>query len=446
MSGKYGSGASTSFNLGALTATAAGLNQIMKRRRFVGLNAANKRGRSQTMTERIPRESAGFGGNHVNSAAGAKTVVKGRKKTALQKLLMIQKMQEASVIHRFQGINARNPLTQLPRMDDQADGPLPGYFYLNKQWTSAVKNAMYMPVYAFNLTGPCALHKLGGQVHNTIPMYRLVRTFSPTAGTAEATANYNWTSMSGTESNATGATLMWRPEKDNMLTSQNGDKYFYENCWANIEMAFYLNKQVGTKAKIHTSFVKFKGNSGPKRQYQSGGGGTVFDDDAPPTELEQHNIDLWWDHFLERHLVNPISSVPSWESKKPFLETSKDCTCLASDPSNSTSATPTNFIKRIFFKDNSLYRYTRTENAEEFNKPNTVNAPDALGYPQSVWGVQNIGELATGTQLSHRGADTWLLIVGDNFGIPDNHDSTSVTRAISFDFKCRVKQIYNSTD
>lgn len=440
MSDKYFSSSTIPYSAAAF-GLAAGSNIIgrMKRRNFGPLGGRNKRGGSYTMTERIPKESAGFHAGNINSSQSAKTVTKSRPKSGLQKLLMKEKMNESSCIFRFQGINPKNPFTQMPKISTADE--VRGFFELNKQWTDATLTELKLPIYAINLSGVCSTTNSAGTTLYTKPMYRLHKRVLATAADDQANANYTWTAVSGQSYDGIAAMPSWMKEKINRQTATT-DKYFYENVWTNAELAFYMGFN-GTKAKIHTSLVKFTGNQGPKRYFSNDTTG-----DANPTDLEQHNIDLWWTHFLDRHLVGPLSNTCKYESKKPFIETSKDCTCLAatSDEPGGQHANQTNFVKRIFFKDNSLYKYNRQETGELYSRPNILTSLNAEGYPISNFGVQEQSNMAVTHVMQHRMSDTWLLIKADYFGTIHTHDEVTTSLPLTFDLKIRCKQIYNNTN
>lgn len=400
-------------------------NQALKRRRGYG-----------SVTETVPDNSAGFSSTRNNSGQARKTVVKGKKKSVIQKLAMIHKMSETSIIFRFQGINPANPFTQMPCMT--TSGYNPGFAQLNKVWTDATLTAMKLPIYVIALSGACRTLSTIGLKRYTYPMWRLHKVVTASSATDQSTANYSWEPIQGQQADGTTLSYEWQPEKDNTITDNSRDKYFYENNWTNVELAFYLG-QLGTQAKIHTSLIKFKKGQGPRRST----GIEAIDPGA--STAEQHNMDIWWTHHLDRHIVGPISSTPSFESKKPYIETSKDCTCLATNAQTyGSDFTKTNFVKRIFFKDESLYKYDKTRIAESYIKPNILTSLDGTGYPISNYSEQKAYDVGQVSCLSYETADTYLLIQGDHFGKIDAFNATTIP--LTFDFKIRCKQTYNSTN
>jgi len=398
------------------------------------------RRRYGSVPERIPKESTGFHAGNINATAGSKVVTKSRAKTALQKLIMQAKMNESSNIFRWQGLNPKNPFTQFPAVSSAND--YRGFFTLNKQWSDEAMTDLKLPIYVFNMSGVCATTNSGGTTLYTRPMYRLHKRVTATSATDQNTANYYWVLVSGQGYDGIATNSQWLKEKMDSLGSST-DKYYYENVWTHAEMAFYLGIN-GTKAKVRTSLVKFIGNQGPKRLYSND---TTADVD--PTPIEQHNIDLWWTHYLDRHLVGPLSNTNKYESKKPFIETSVDCNCLAVSMKEEFGpgqrVTETAHIKRIMFKDNSLYKYNRVMVGEEYNRPNILTSTDAQGYPISNFGGQEAINMANTHVMSNRMADTWLMIQADHFGVIHTTASPIETQPLSFDLKIRCKQIYNST-
>lgn len=193
--------------------------------------------------------------------------------------------------------------------------------------TSSIGNVsgLFMPMFAFDLsTMPGQylnqIDKMTKTNHRcqSLPMYRLMKSCSPSIPLDSATANYTWQYVPGYQNGPDSSygdkwSYYWGQEKMD-VRPQTFDEVCHK--WSEIDMLFACSR--AQQCKIHVAVVKFADKVGPKRMYS-------VDDDAitlanltsvpanvttlddPLTSAEQSDMDVYWENFWDNKVAHPLS-------------------------------------------------------------------------------------------------------------------------------------------
>lgn len=418
----------------------------MVRRRFVGNDVERvqrkiKRQRRNDDLARMvdpskrPVQTAG-GVNGLTFMSGRTSLSLGRPMSSLEVLMAKMKIKETSIISRFQG------LTPTLYTDNVTTANQKGYFPLCKKWADVGNSTdMNMPVYCFNLTASPHIEGFGttNPTWASLPFYRLQKKVYATGVNDAANINYSWIAVNGKGADGTTDTGGWTPEKVQNLTTANLLEFNgqYLHRWTAVDLSL-VNSSATAPHRIHIAVVSFKNiGAAPKRQYYNG---AVISFDANATQDDRNRADLFYDSFLSRKTIHPNRSIVSMmENNKNLKFHSYECICLDNTVRDHASI----FSKRMFFKDNKLYKCLDPNTEEKLHNP-TINTGTVANYNQ-MWDVPPAatGITSTASCFPHWMQDRWLMIWTEDFNTPALYGESSRSDVTSFDLIARTKCSYS---
>lgn len=387
--------------------------------------------------------SAGVGTTYVNDITYNKTVVKGKRKRNVKKMLVNAFVKEAQddSIFRFQS------LTPFQNVESRSFKLAVGF----NAGTGEERDRLFMPVFAFNLSAlPSWTSPHDGQNRMTVPFYRLVKKLAASGPATQDFVNYQWEKVAkagfsefdGTKATADQDKYGWSVENSTGAMNQC-NKYCHN--WSDIQIGFQGNTTYANR--VTYSIVSFLNGCGPERRYYKNRGGeigweeTLYDDTALDSKDYSAN-DYFWDRFLQKKITHPMAANSTnapvtrhlvFHSKKSILLPLE--TSIADDPK------PPNRIVRIYYKNHDMYNLETSEDQEaegymlvNHNKEPGVNATTIPpGYTKGDTYLDQSADV----YVPARSADKWLFIYAENVY---NRDATKdITNTSSFDLNIRGK-------
>lgn len=191
---------------------------------------------------------------------------------------------------------------------------------VDNQTTPTGNTGFYLPMYAFDLTtqpGQGIAPSKSEHALQYLPMYRLQKRYALNAPLSLATANYNWSPVTGFQN---GPSLEYASQSSPYYSPEimdTGTQMFdmVKKEWNDIEILFQCSKKM--ECKIHTAVVKFDNFTGPRRQYTSSdltarynstdAQPTLKTDDAYIRTEDQRGIDVFWESFWDKRISHPLA-------------------------------------------------------------------------------------------------------------------------------------------
>ena len=334
-----------------------------------------------------------------------------RRKTALQKMLMMNAINQNYFITRWQALTdfdaERNALPLRNGLS-------------NVSVTDQRKN---MPMYCFNLTN-LPFNSFNNQLADgftrigNVPAYRLRKRIDPALNTEV----YDWVNVPQVNGAPNGGTLLTPNlsviEWDNLggAARIQTQKWFAE--WHDMKFVF---KGAKTRPiKFHMAMCTFDHcGVGPNRRFTTDGS-TISTFDIQTAEENQDGC-LFWDHFWATRLTNPIRTTIDPKKVGAFKK-SNPCRMWAHETftinNDLTTNKDTNGIQMCYNKRIVMDKAMSASNTERFYKQNkaVIGTADTFGFTAGEV-IPNLGQIPSiannATIMPQYTNEQWLLIWAD---------------------------------
>lgn len=389
-----------------------------------------------------PREAAAV------AASVTHTMVKRRKRQRSKQLNSRGARNSRTLRHIADGLQ-RQMIFRYQSLSPFVGVDTAAHIFSNKAFVVGDKNALRLPVFAFNLSAMPVRYIRNGAfttIMTSFPFYQLFKTCPNVAGDT-AGRNYYWEEQPKKLGNELGETevfpanVSWDMEKQ----EHNSQTKHYVHEWSDINILLQAAKKYQTR--VHLQIVSFLNGAGPRRRYFSSAEGTKTKDLELVETDEIAEADYFWDRFLQKKIVHPLAAHQNSDKRPRSMAVfHSEIYELPIQTTISSAAEPITKHVKLFYTNGASYNLMNAGELESTGYkminhnavPSGVQTKVPPGYPTEA----NPTEVDTDVYVDSRSADKWLLISGEVF----NRDMTeNADNYPSFDINVRGKWTYTDS-
>lgn len=300
-------------------------------------------------------------------------------------------------------------------------------------------NTLYMPCYAFNLSGPAATFNVDTSGTLTFglsaPFYRLKKS----ATAAGNTRQWSWDVYSGIKNDPLGIATHnhWRLEHQDAPLRKFAE---YTHNWSDIRLL--LQGRNNNISRFHLYIVQFAYDGlGPVRTNDQDQTDTNSTD---PEDIAQ--CDYFWERFMMPKVVHPFACTKKTGlDHRHLIVHNHEVIEIGPSMSIEADASPLQYIKRIFYRNDKTYSVKSPMNCEQRLMPVGVDPNETTGLAGTqLPGYSNVQGNEVVVPYPTRRLDKWLLIVMEDYDKTSPDVPPTKDNCASFDLVVRSKYTYYS--